>query len=81
MNAVNAFLNPIISMLRELIAIWHWFSNLFALINLLELMSQHGSFAGLVLWLISSAVSSFLAEVLKSKIPTLLRLILREIGL
>ena len=79
MNAGNTFLNPIISMVREIIAIWHLFSNLSALLNLLELMSQRGSFEGLLLWLISSAVSSFLAELVKSKIPTLLRLILREL--
>jgi len=76
---VSAFFNPIISAVREIIAVLHWFSNVVALLKMLDVVSQLGSLVDVFGWLIASLASSFLAELLKSQIPTLLRLILREL--
>jgi hypothetical protein len=82
MKKMVAFiLRPIFLLARELIAVWHYVSDIFALLEILNLMSSHGPIEGLVIWLISSALSAFLAELLKSYLPTPLRILLRGLGI
>lgn len=56
--------------IKELIAFWHWFSNLVAF---LTLISEKGVTEGSILWIISSLISGFVAEVLQTFIPSYLR--------
>ena len=78
---VAFILRPIFALARELIAIWHYVSDIFVLVEILNIMSSHGPIEGLVIWLISSALSAFIAELLKSYLPTPLRILLRILGL
>ena len=63
-------LKGILKEVRELIALWHWLSNLLAF---LTAISEHGITEGVILWLISSLVSALIAELIKTLIPSYLR--------
>jgi hypothetical protein len=78
---VAFILKPIFVLARELIAIWHYVSDIFALLEILNLMSSHGPIDGLMIWLISSALSAFFAELFKSYLPTPLRILLKGLGI
>lgn len=60
----------LIGEIRELIAFWHWFSNLVAL---LTLMSERGITEGAIAWIISGLVSGLIAEIVQTVIPSYLR--------
>jgi len=55
---------------KELIAIWHWFSNLVAF---LTAISEHGVTEGVILWLLSSLVTAIISEIVETLIPSYLR--------
>jgi len=69
-------LKSLIKLAKELIAVWHWLSNLIAL---LTAISEHGTTAGVVNWLISGLVSSLIAEAIKAMIPTYLRPVFKHL--
>lgn len=78
---MTAILDEIFRVIKELVAIWHYISDILVIAEILQLVSEHGTIEGLVLWLVSSIVSGLLAELLQSLIPTPLRLILRRLGI
>ena len=63
-------LNSLLNRIKELIALWHWLSNLIALSTAL---SENGITQGVILWLISSLVSGLIAELIRTLIPSFLR--------
>jgi len=56
--------------IKELIALWHWLSNLVAF---LTLISEKGITEGSLLWIISSVISGIIAELVGTFIPSYLR--------
>jgi hypothetical protein len=52
-----------------------------AVLELLQLISAHGTFEGLALWVASAITSAFIAEIFQAMIPTPLRLIFHRIGI
>jgi hypothetical protein len=73
-------LDEFLRVIREFVALWHWISDILAVTEILQLVSEHGVIGSLALWLVSSIVSGLLAELLQSLIPTPLRPILRRLG-
>jgi hypothetical protein len=67
-------LKSLVKQVKELVALWHWFSNLIAF---LTAISEHGITEGVILWLISSLISAFIAELIKTLIPSFLRPVFR----
>lgn len=63
-------LKGILKEVKELIALWHWLSNLIAF---LTSISEHSITEGVILWLISALISALIAEMVKTLIPTYLR--------
>ena len=74
---VTKELMGLLEVVRELIAVWHWLSNLIAL---LTLISEQGITEGTILWLISGFASGIIAELVKAAIPSYLRPIFRYLG-
>jgi hypothetical protein len=71
----------IIASIREIIAIWHYLSDIMAVLEILQLVSANGTFEGLALWMGSAIASAVIAEIFQSLIPTPLRLFLGRLGL
>jgi len=67
-------LRELLREVKELIALWHWLSNLIAL---LTAISEHGITGGVVIWLISGLLSAIVSEVIRTSIPSYLRPIFR----
>ena len=77
-RAISDMLKEIISFVRESFAIIHYFSDLMAVISVYNLIFEQGSFGIIMVWLIIALTSGIIAELLRSNLPTLLRIILRK---
>jgi hypothetical protein len=63
-------LSELLEFVKELIAIWHWISNLGAF---LTLISERGITGGMIVWLISGFLSAIVSEIIRTSIPSYLR--------
>jgi len=63
-------LKGLLKEVKELIALWHWLSNLIAF---LTAISEHGITEGVIIWLISGFLSAIVSEFIKTLIPSYLR--------
>ena len=68
----------IIGFVRESSAIIHYFSELMVVISVYNLIFELSSIGMVIVWLIIALTSGVVAELLKSALPTLLRLIFRK---
>lgn len=66
--------------IREFVAIWHYISDVLALIEFIQLISGNGLLGGLVLWVVSASISGLIAEFFESMIPTPLRIFFNKMG-
>jgi hypothetical protein len=73
-------LGVIISTIREIVAIWHYISDIMAVLELLQLISAHGTYEGLTLWVASAITSALIAEIFQAMIPTPLRILFHRLG-
>jgi hypothetical protein len=64
--------------IREASAIIHYFSDFMAIISVYNVIFEHGSVSPIIIWLITALISAVIAELLKSRLPTLLRIVLRR---
>jgi hypothetical protein len=69
-HALRELLRPFM----ELIALWHWLSNLIAF---LTAISEHGITEGVIIWLFSGFVSAIVSEIVQTFIPSYLRPVVR----
>lgn len=69
-HALREFLRPFM----ELVALWHWLSNLIAF---LTAISEHGITAGVIIWLLSGFASGIVSEIAQTVVPSYLRPIVR----
>jgi len=69
-------LTEILRPFAELIAVWHWVSNLIAF---LTAISEHGITEGVVIWLLSGFASAVVSETVQTYIPSYLRPIFRHL--
>jgi hypothetical protein len=58
----------------ELIALWHWLSNLIAF---LTAISEHGMTGGVIIWLFSGFASAIVSEAIQTSVPSYLRPIVK----
>ena len=77
-KTISDVINGIISFVRESSAIIHYFSDLMVIISAYNLIFEHGSVGMTIVWLIIALTSGMVAELLKSSLPTPLRIILRK---
>jgi hypothetical protein len=64
----------IIGYIREASAIIHYFSILGIILSIYNLIYGRDTVGAIIIWLIVMLLSSVIAELLKSKLPTLLRI-------
>jgi len=67
----------LIGLFREASAIIHYFSDFVTIISFYNMVFEHGGAGTVIIWLVISFVSGIVAELLKSHLPTLLRIIFR----
>jgi hypothetical protein len=79
-NRISFAISGLIYAIREIVALWHYISDIMALLEILQLISAHGTFEGLALWMGSAIASAVIAELFQSLIPTPLRILLRKVG-
>jgi hypothetical protein len=68
----------IVGLIGDFFAIIHYFSDFMVTIFLYNLIFEGGSVGAALIWLVIGLISAVIAELLKSKLPTPLRLILRR---
>lgn len=78
-NFFSKTIKELVELIKELIAVWHYISDILAILEVVNLISTHGTYEGLILWIVSAMVSGVIAEVFESVIPTPLRVILKEL--
>ena len=71
-------IKELIGFIREFFAIIHYFSDFMAIIELYMLIYENGAVGRVIVWLLVALVSAVIAELLKSHLPTPLRIILRR---
>lgn len=77
-KTISDVIKEIISFVRNSSAIIHYFSGVMAVISVYNLIFEHGSVGMITVWLILALTSGIIAELLKSNLPTLLRIIVRK---
>jgi hypothetical protein len=77
---ISSIFGGLFATVREAMAIWHYISDIMALLELLQLISAQGTFEGIALWMGSAIVSALLAEIFQAMIPTPLRIVFRRLG-
>ena len=64
----------------EAYAVIHYFSDLMTIFSLYGTVFENSSAGTVIIWLLIALVSAIIAELLKSRLPTLLRILLRKIS-
>ena len=70
----------LIGFIGEASAIIHYFSDLMTILSLYGIIFENSSAGTVIIWLVTALVSAITAELLKSRLPTLLRIVLRKIS-
>jgi hypothetical protein len=78
MGKTSSWTEEIIGYIRDASAIIHYFSILAFALSIYSLIYGQDAVGAIILWLIVMLLSSGIAELLKSKLPTLLRIILHR---
>ena len=68
----------LVRFIKEFFAILHYFSDFVAAILVYNLIFEYANFGTILMWLVIALISAVIAELLKSKLPTPLRLILKR---
>jgi hypothetical protein len=78
MAMVSGLMREFIGFIGEFFAVIHCFSDFMVAILVYNLIFESGAVGLVLVWLVVGLISAVIAELLKSKLPTLLRLILRR---
>jgi hypothetical protein len=60
-------------------AIVHYFSDLMTILSLYSAIFENSSAGAIIIWLVAALVSATIAELLKSPLPTPMRIVLRKV--
>jgi hypothetical protein len=71
-------IKEVISFIREASAIIHYFSDVVIAISIYNIIFEQGEVVPVIVWIIIALISASIAELLKSKLPTPLRLVFRR---
>ncbi len=74
----SGLMKEIVGLIGEFSAIIHYFSDFMVAILLYNLIFEGGTVGLVLIWLVIGLISAVIAELLKSKLPTPLRIILRR---
>jgi hypothetical protein len=77
-ETISDVIKELIGFIREASAIVHYFSDLMVIISVYNIIFEHGSVGVVIIWLITALISAVIAELLKSRLPTPLRIVLRR---
>ncbi len=80
-ETISDAIKELIAFIREASAIIHYFSDLMAIILLYNIIFEHSAAGAIIVWVITALISAVIAELLKSHIPTPLRIVLRRKGI
>jgi len=75
---LSAVVKELIGFIGEASAIIHYFSDVVVVISIYNIIFEHGAVTTIIIWVIIALISAFIAELLKSKLPTPLRIIFRR---
>jgi hypothetical protein len=79
MGKNSSWTKEIVGYIREASAIIHYFSILGIILSIYSLIYGQDTVGAIIIWLIVMLLSSGIAELLKSKLPTLLRIRVQNI--
>jgi len=77
-ETISGVIKELVGFIRESSAIIHYFSDIMAVISLYNMIFEHGAVGTIIIWAITALISGVIAELLKSYLPTPLRLVLRR---
>jgi hypothetical protein len=80
-ETISDVIKELVGFIREASAIVHYFSDLMAVISVYNIIFEHGTAGAVIIWLITALISGVIAELLKSRLPTPLRIVLRRRGI
>lgn len=75
---LSTVVKELIGFIGEASAIIHYFSDVVVVISIYNIIFEHGAVTTIIIWVIIALISAFIAELLKSKLPTPLRIIFRR---
>lgn len=68
----------LVGFIREATAIIHYFSDIIVVISLHNVIFENTALASVIIWLMVALITAVIAEFLKSRLPTPLRIIRRN---
>jgi hypothetical protein len=77
-NMFSDLMKEIVGLIGDFSAIIHYFSDFMAAILIYNLIFENGTVGPVLIWLVIGLISAVTAELLKSKLPTPLRIILNR---
>lgn len=77
-DTFSAVIKEVIGFIRESSAIIHYFSDAVVFILIYNTIFEHGVVVTVIIWVVIALISAFIAELLKSRLPTPLRVIFRR---
>ena len=78
-NSSNV-IKELVGFIRESFAILHYFSDIVAAISLYNLIFENSAVTAVIIWVIAALIFGVIAELLKSHLPTPLRIIFARKG-
>jgi len=78
MAGLSGVIEEIVKFIRESSAIIHYFSDIMVATSFYNLVFEQGAVGTIIIWLVTALISSVIAELLKSHLPTPLRLVLHR---
>jgi hypothetical protein len=73
-------MKELIRFIGEASAIVHYFSDLMTILSLYGAVFENSSAGAVIIWLVTASISATIAELLKSRLPTPLKIVLRKIS-
>jgi hypothetical protein len=77
-DTLSAVIKELIGFIGEASAIIHYFSDVVVVISIYNIIFEYGAVITIIIWIIIALISAFIAELLKSKLPTPLRIVFRR---
>ena len=71
-------MHELVVFIRESAAIIHYFCDIVMVITLYNAIFEHGDAGAIILWFLIALISAAIAELLKSRLPTPLRILLQR---
>ena len=77
-ETISGVIKELIRFIGEASAIIHYFSDIVIVISVYNIIFEQGTVSMVIIWLIIAAISAAIAELLKSRLPTPLRIAFRR---